>query len=421
MKIFTLSLFSFLSFLFSAVRAQNNALSFDGINDRIIVAGLEYYDFEYGTVEVWVKPQGLVGNACVVANRGYDGTRYSFHMSTTAIGLYNGYIYSSVPYASTAGQWYHLAFVCTPWSTDIYVNGAYIGQTDNYIYGYENNDYEWSGVTGQEITIGGVRDGGGDYEFFKGEFDDLRIWNYARSPMQINSEKNQTLSGAEPGLVALFNFDQGVGGGNNSGINTVTDDVFLNDGYMQGFAMTGASSNFTSRFSTLPVELSGFKAIRKQNTAVLQWQTATEQNSESFVIERSSDGNRFTAIGTVRAAGNSNTMRSYSYEDAFPLKGKNYYRLKQVDIDGRSSYSDIRILSFITDARLSWFTSGRNATVSLQGGSNEEYTITNMSGATIQHGRLENGRVIIKTTTTGIYNVRVMTITGIATIKVAIQ
>src|SRR5687768_9224147 len=126
----TLALFTALLFLgLSPTKAQNHALNFDGINDRVIVPPVSQYDFEYGTVEAWVRPQGLVGNACIIGNRSFGGTRWSIHMSTTAIGLYNGAGYGSVPFASTAGVWYHIAFVCEPYLTTIYVNGAYIGDT----------------------------------------------------------------------------------------------------------------------------------------------------------------------------------------------------------------------------------------------------------------------------------------------------
>ena len=422
MKTFTLSLLtSFLSLFISPANAQNNVLSFDGVDDLIIVPPVSQYDFEYGTFEVWVKPEGLTGNACILANRSYGGTRYSFHMSTTVIGLFDGYGFGTVPFISTPGIWYHLAFVCDPYNTKIYVNGNFIGDTGNGIMGWEYNWYENPGVTGQEVSIGSVRDGGGEYEHFKGEIDDVRLWDYCRGELQINADKNATLIGNEPGLVALFSFDQGIAGGSNQSITQVAESVSLNDGFMVNFSMTGITSNFVSRNSTLPVTLSDFRAIKQNNAASLQWFTNMEQNSQSFIIERSADGKNFTAIGSVRAAGNSNSRKAYSYDDAAPLKGNNYYRLKQVDLDGKSAYSEIRTLNFATASKLTWYTQGNNAVVQLPGGKNEQYAVTDMNGATTMQGRLENGKMIFAGKPAGVYNVRVWTETGVSSIKIILQ
>jgi hypothetical protein len=422
MKKFTLCLATGLaSFLFSPVIAQDRALNFDGVNDRVMVSPLSAYDFENGTIEMWVRPQGLTGNACIIGNRGMGGTRWSFHMSSTQIGMYNGIDYRAINYATTAGIWYHIAFVCSPSQTLLIVNGSPIGLTNNVIRGWYWNDYESPGTTNQGLVIGAVHDNTGTYEHFKGDIDDVRIWDYERHWDDINAEKNNTLTGTEPGLQALLNFNQGIAGGNNTGISSITESVNSNDGTLFGFASNGSTSNFIPRNTTLPVALNEFKASKQNNAVLLQWQTATEQNSKSFVIERSADGNNFVAIGTVRAAGNSNISKSYRYEDAAPLKGNNYYRLQQTDADGKSAYSDIRQVSFATDAKLGWYTQGKNAVVQLPGGASEQYIVSDMNGATAMQGRLENGRLLISGKSAGVYTVRVWTEAGVKVIKVVIQ
>lgn len=92
---------------------------------------------------------------------------------------------------------------------------------------------------------------------------------------------------------------------------------------------------------TLPVSLLNFE-YKKINTAIqLHWQTAFEQNSDHFNIERSNDGNQFLSLGSINASGNSQTMKDYYYTDYNPLNGINYYRLKQVDKDGNYKYSKV--------------------------------------------------------------------------------
>ncbi|MEL6866131.1 MAG: T9SS type A sorting domain-containing protein, partial [Bacteroidota bacterium] len=93
----------------------------------------------------------------------------------------------------------------------------------------------------------------------------------------------------------------------------------------------------------LPVVLIRFTAeLANQNEVLLQWATASEDNNQFFILERSTDGMRFEAIGSVVGNGTTSEFNSYSYLDESPFFGRNYYRLKQVDFDGRYDYSTVR-------------------------------------------------------------------------------
>lgn len=94
-------------------------------------------------------------------------------------------------------------------------------------------------------------------------------------------------------------------------------------------------------FSPLPVELVSFHAEAENGNVVINWSTATEQNSDRFVVERSQDGVFFEDVATVQAAGNSSTYRNYTTVDDAPLFGSSYYRLRQWDLDGTQSESPI--------------------------------------------------------------------------------
>ncbi len=91
----------------------------------------------------------------------------------------------------------------------------------------------------------------------------------------------------------------------------------------------------------LPLSLTSFTASKNNNSIVLNWITANEQNTASFEIERSANGRSFTNLGTVKASGNSSSTRNYSFSDRQPLTGTNFYRLKMVDIDGSFTYSKV--------------------------------------------------------------------------------
>lgn len=96
---------------------------------------------------------------------------------------------------------------------------------------------------------------------------------------------------------------------------------------------------------TLPVRLQSFEVNVVQETAVINWSTAKETNNEFFTIERSQDGVSFTIVARINASGNSNRILQYTHTDAQPFTGRSYYRLKQTDLDGQHTYSEVRVVN----------------------------------------------------------------------------
>lgn len=93
--------------------------------------------------------------------------------------------------------------------------------------------------------------------------------------------------------------------------------------------------------SVLPVSLIHFGAEVKNKSVHLSWATSTEINNEYFTVERSADSENFERIGRISGNGTTNFQIDYEFTDNEPLNGVSYYRLKQTDHDGTSSYSDI--------------------------------------------------------------------------------
>ncbi len=97
---------------------------------------------------------------------------------------------------------------------------------------------------------------------------------------------------------------------------------------------------------TLPVSLSSFTASLVKNQNQLNWSTSSETNNAGFEIESSLDGINYNKIGFVASkAPNSNQNLNYTFQDKLAQHGTTYYRLKQVDLDGKFSYSDIRFIN----------------------------------------------------------------------------
>jgi hypothetical protein len=402
----------------SPVQSANNALTFSQPDTtQVNVAANSAYDFSSGTIEAWLQPGTLTGNAAYVASRGAGGSRYSLHITNTfgnnLVGMYNDtYGFTHVSYAPgfTSGTWYHVALVVAPAAsgdtTAVYVNGAYIGQIPN---GFA------TGITGQPLTIGG--NGLNANEMWQGGIDEVRLWNVALTQTQIINNMGNTLTGNESGLVGLWSFDQGISNGDNTGLKVAVDNAPLtNNGNLSKFALTAASaSNYTVHtLVPLPVNLTLFTVSKQSNnTALLQWQTAQEQNSRDFIIERSGNGSTYTDIGSVAAAGTSHVKTNYSFTDDNPIEGKNYYRLRETDLDGKSMYSPVRVLAFTKAGNLVWYSTGsKSAEVRLQNGSNELYTIADMAGHTLRTGRLSSGVTTLSQLPGGVYFVKVTTNAG---------
>ncbi len=88
-----------------------------------------------------------------------------------------------------------------------------------------------------------------------------------------------------------------------------------------------------------PIIYSQFKATQTKATITLNWQTTTELNNSYFAVERSCNAVNYTAVVRVNIAATGAAVQDYVYTDKQPLAGTNYYRLKQVDKDGKFSYS----------------------------------------------------------------------------------
>ena len=177
----------------------------------------------------------------------------------------------------------------------------------------------------------------------------------------------------------------------------------------------------------LPVTLSSFLVQKIDNAAKISWATEQETNSSHFIIERSADGRTWNSIATVNAAGFSSSRINYSIYDNTPMKGINYYRLKQVDKDAKYDYSGIQKAFF-------------NSIYTAQIAPNPAKDFINlyMAKAVNQPTTIQvlntNGKLVYKTTTTqlylqinttafskGLYFITVIDAANVTTIKVEVQ
>jgi len=102
---------------------------------------------------------------------------------------------------------------------------------------------------------------------------------------------------------------------------------------------------FTPGTAVTPVTLSAFSGKAVQKTIELKWTTLTEVNNAYFNVQRSADGISFKNIGKVNGKKNADTKQDYTFTDKQPLVGKNYYRLEQVDQDGKARTYSVIVIS----------------------------------------------------------------------------
>jgi len=92
---------------------------------------------------------------------------------------------------------------------------------------------------------------------------------------------------------------------------------------------------------SLPVKFSDISVETKDKANIIYWKTLSELNNDYFDVERSTDGRSFSSIGRVKGGKDGETERFYHFKDNAPFAGTSYYRIRQVDYDGKSSYSDV--------------------------------------------------------------------------------
>jgi len=204
------------------------------------------------------------------------------------------------------------------------------------------------------------------------------------------------------------------------------DDIFtggIGDGWSSAYRPQG----------TIPVNFIYFTAQKKENNSVsVTWKTAQEMNSAYFNIERSIDALHYNFIGKVRASGNSSLPAEYIFIDKEPLRGTNYYRLKQVDIDGHFIYTPSRFVQFgEASAVLKFYPNPASSFLNIElteAMKNEDkvINISNILGVVVDQLKIKSNnapviRIDLGNYMKGVYFIQVVTLSANITQSVLIQ
>ena len=158
------------------------------------------------------------------------------------------------------------------------------------------------------------------------------VWLTHNTPKSFaNGESCWTFDYTAPNTAQIVDFNLYGNAANGNGGNGSGDDPYI------GSASIEVKAN-------LPISMSSFELMNDNNkNVVIEWATESETNNEYFTIERSLDGRNFEALVDIEGQGNSTVKHSYSYVDENPILNQaTYYRIKQVDFDGRTALSEVK-------------------------------------------------------------------------------
>ena len=192
------------------------------------------------------------------------------------------------------------------------------------------------------------------------------------------------------------------------------------------------SSGALNSASPLPVVLTSFTGQASSTGNILRWTTASEANSDHFEVERSANGQEFVKIGQLAAAGTTASAHSYQFTDAAAPAATSYYRLREVDFDGTTSYSPVVTLAASTTALTAAkpvayptiFTDELNVT--LPGTETQAATVALLTAdgravysRTVQLGTTPQALAELPTLAPGTYLLRIATAAGTTTQRVS--
>lgn len=173
----------------------------------------------------------------------------------------------------------------------------------------------------------------------------------------------------------------------------------------------------------LPVRLVDFSVKANQNNVALQWQTATESNNKKFVIYRSDDEKAFKELASIDGAGNSSALKNYTFLDKEPLQGNNYYKLVQVDNDGKETELGLKNVAFDLKSQITIYPNPTSdkATITFEAAKYHSLSLSSLDGKILQKQTLIleqfEATVDLAAYPTGVYIVKLVGVKESSTYK----
>ncbi|MBN2745989.1 MAG: T9SS type A sorting domain-containing protein [Bacteroidales bacterium] len=321
----------------SGFSQTNRALYFDGVDSYSQAPNSNSLNFNNQlTVMVWVKTLDnrtakLVEKETWTSGWTMDQDKWNGWQAGFVDADGNGYSLQWGDGIPVFGKWYHIALTYDGAVLKLYVDGI-----------LKNSVSVATTIKLNSVPVSFGSDNGSQ-KFFKGAIDEVQIWNTALNEVEIDAIKDNYLTSTNlpssldwSDLKAYWSFDEAT---ESYLIEDKSD--YSNDGElynMNPMVDRIESDIFDSENSTLPVSLNDFSGYAQGQSVVLSWTTLMELNNDKFILEYSINGFSFETVAEIAGAGYSNVPISYDFVDV--LRGDLvYYRLKQMDFDGKTTIS----------------------------------------------------------------------------------
>jgi hypothetical protein len=402
----------------SPIQFAGNALKFNGSSNYVELSNRINIGSSDFTIEAWVYPQSTTAGMVFAQDVCGDGehqfrlytnnSKVNFDLSdAAALGASYNFQLPSTANSVPLNTWTHVAVTRSGNNYTLYINGT---SNASFSTGANTINNQSGADVNKRLRIGargGVSTGCG-LNYFNGSIDDIRFWSVARTATEIQQNYVQEIdAAANANLVAYYTFNQGIAGGTNTGITTLIDQKGTNNGTLNGFSLSGTTSNFVvqnSGMTTLPLKWLSFTAQKRNGHVLLQWSTASEVNTSDFVIEHSANGIQWEVLASI-AAFNQNGTHYYSYTHSTPANGMNRYRIRQNDNDGRYSYSDTRTVQVNSQSQtfnvLSNLVQNKTVQVQINTATKQTITLFSSDGKMVWQKEFTLGRHTLELNTAG--------------------
>jgi PKD repeat protein len=316
-------------YAYSAILAMppppGNALKLDGINDNVsinnTIGNFGTGDF---TIETWVKTTST-SSGTIIAKRNANNNGNFFRLGNESSGnitleINETNIADYTAITSTVsindGRWHYVAAIRNSGQLFVYIDGQQAA-TPVTINGNPNISNTVA------TTLGQFLNGTTPWNRFNGALDEVRIWNVARTPSEFIPNSFNPISTSSTGLVAYYNFDNGIAGGTNTGLNTLTDLTSNgNNGTLNNFGLTGSNSNWVESYAMVVPIFTSATSITNSGFTV-NWSaptTGTVDNgyrltvSTSLTFATQIAGSPFSSSGTSQTLTGLNPGTTYFYK-----------------------------------------------------------------------------------------------------------
>ncbi len=399
----TVLLLFFITFNLTSI--SQNALNFDGVNDRLICGNVAAYQISGTqiTLEAWVKPtlfqaevwkNNIIDKETHAPQQGYmlrcgEGGKVNFNLgagagwnelttSTTVISL---------------NSWSHIAATYDGMYMRIYINGICtdsIPKTMSFVDASASN-----------LVIGDNSQSGRN---FTGDIDEVRVWNVARTKAQIQANMNIEICGGQTGLQGYFRLNEGIAAGSNSAITSAINSAPQgNTAALTNFALTGATSNWVTGQSLTAAPNYGGDSIYHNMCEGNNYTFGTQiLNQSGTYIENFMTAAGCDSIVTLFLTVNPNS--SNTIIDTL-CKGSTYV-LGTQNITLAGTYNETFVNSKGCDSIVTLHLAVRyiSTSVSVINGGNTLKALADPNTATFKWIDCDNGNIIIPNETSNLYS-----------------